>query len=202
MMNKTTWISALALVISTAALGGCREPRAPLAAVPVAPVLADQAARLAPPPVASCATPAPADPAKTAPVARADKADTKTKRASSSAAKLEVKRLVFAEGIKNREPVAAKTSFSPDEARKIYAFVEVENPGAEESEVTVSFEPPGGGAAKGLVTLDVGPSRRWRTWAFTRGATTAGSWTAVVRGPQGEELARAPFEVTQGADWP
>jgi hypothetical protein len=74
--------------------------------------------------------------------------------------------------------------------------VEVENPEAEESEITVTFEPPGGGDARGNVTLDVGASRRWRTWAYTRGARSAGAWTAVVRGPGGEELARAPFEVT------
>lgn len=186
-MKTTTLIPALALILSTAALGGCREPRPAQAVMPIAPVLAEQASRLAPTPAASCATPAAQPPAAQAKAPRASK---------PAAVELKVKRLLFAEAIEGREPVGAKSSFNAKDVKRVYAFVEVENPGAEESEITVTFEPPGGGAAKGHVSLDVGASRRWRTWAFTRGASTPGSWTAVVRGPRGEELARAPFEVT------
>lgn len=192
-MKTATLIPALALILSTAMLGGCREPRPAQAAMPIAPVLAEQASRLAPAPAASCATPAPA---AQAPAAQAKQAAKAPRASKPAAVELKVKRLLFAEAIQGREPVEARSSFSAKDAKRVYAFVEVENPGAEESEITVSFEPPGGGAAKGQVSLDVGASRRWRTWAFTRGASTPGSWTAVVRGPRGEELARAPFEVT------
>lgn len=195
-MNTTTWIPALALMLSTTALGGCRDPRPTQAAMPMAPALTEQTSRLAPTPPASCATPAPAAQAPAAQARRDDPA-VKAPRASKPAAvELKVKRLLLAEAIEGREPVEAKSSFNAKDAKRVYAFVEVENPGAEESEITVTFEPPGGAAAKGHVSLDVGASRRWRTWAFTRGASTPGSWTAVVRGPRGEELARAPFEVT------
>ncbi|KYF68054.1 DUF2914 domain-containing protein, partial [Sorangium cellulosum] len=112
------------------------------------------------------------------------------------AAELKVKRLVIAEGVKDREPVAPGTTFRAPETERLYAFVELENRSDVEGEVTVSFVPPDGGAPVGNVTLGVGPSPRWRTWAFTRGARRAGEWTAVVRSETGEELARAPFEVT------
>ncbi len=78
----------------------------------------------------------------------------------------------------------------------MYAFVEIENKGGAPAEIVVEFEPPGGGAPHGDVTLAVGPAPRWRTWAYTRTASTAGSWTAVVKNKKGEVLARAPFEVT------
>jgi predicted ATPase len=107
-----------------------------------------------------------------------------------------VKRLVVADGIAGREPVGAKASFRAADSERIYAFVEVENATGEDAEITVAFEPPGGGAAKGNVPLAVGSSPRWRTWAFTRAARSAGVWTAVVRAPGGDVLARAPFEIT------
>jgi hypothetical protein len=111
-------------------------------------------------------------------------------------AKLQVKRLVLAQGIKDREPVEPSTSFEGPEAERVYAFVEVENLSDHEGEITVAFIPPGGGAAIGNVTLEVGSSPRWRTWAYTRGARKAGEWTAVVRSETGEVLAREAFEVT------
>ena len=77
--------------------------------------------------------------------------------------------------------------------RSIYAFVELENKEATESEITVSFEAPDGRSATGNVKLDVGAEPRWRTWAYTRAARTAGSWTAIVKNRRGDVLARAPF---------
>ncbi|APR83706.1 Hypothetical protein A7982_09055 [Minicystis rosea] len=108
---------------------------------------------------------------------------------------LSVKRLVLAQGVKNREPIDEGTSFK-SEGGKIYAYVEVENRGHGPGEIVVEFEPPGGGAPHGDVTLAVGPSARWRTWAYTRTAKTPGAWTAVIKNRKGDVLARAPFEVT------
>lgn len=206
MKTTTTKLSALLLLLLTTATSiGCGEARSPHAATearPVAPAATEQAAQVAPPaaPATACPTP-PAAPEKTsaapakAATASAEPASKPQKRASAPA-KLKVKRLLLTEKIENREPVDPRDSFEAGESGRIYAFIELENPAAEESEVTVTFEPPGGGASHGNVTLDVGASRRWRTWAYTRAARSAGAWTAVVRGPSGEELARAPFDVT------
>jgi hypothetical protein len=105
-----------------------------------------------------------------------------------------VKRFVLAGAVKDREPVDAGTTFNG--SRKVYAFVEIENRGGAPAEIVVEFQPPGGGAPRGDVTLAVGPAPRWRTWAYTRTASTPGSWTAVVKNRKGDVLARAPFEVT------
>ncbi len=114
-------------------------------------------------------------------------------RSNKVASHFSIKRLVVAEGVKDHEPVRAGTFFTGD--KKIYAFVEVENPGKEEGEIVVSFEPPDGSAPRGDVTLNVGATPRYRTWAYTRGVRQAGTWVAVVKNRRGEELGRAPFDV-------
>jgi len=149
----------------------------------------------APTPAPLAATP-PACP--TAPKAEPAQVSTKAAHPKAKAAqgKLVIKRLVLAEAVKGREPVGAATTFKADEINKIYAFVEVENKDQLPGEIHVSFEPKGGGEHRGDIQLSVGESPRWRTWAYTRTARKPGEWSAVVRGPGGEELARAPFEIT------
>jgi hypothetical protein len=142
-------------------------------------------------PVASAAPACPAPPV----TAVAPRPPEPRKAELGGDARLAVRRLVLTEGVKNREPVDAATRFKSD-AKRIYAFVEVENKDRAPGEIVVEFEPPGGGAPHGDVTLPVGASPRWRTWAYTRTAHVAGSWTAVVKNRKGEVLARAPFEVT------
>ncbi|WP_437734820.1 DUF2914 domain-containing protein [Sorangium sp. So ce1335] len=192
------WMMFLAL--GTVSLAGCGErhdarPPAPSAAAnPAAtqcpePVAA--AAAPASPPAATLMAPAPAP----APGVAAGE-ERREREKARGAAELKVKRLVVAAGVKDREPVEPGTTFRAPETERVYAFVELENRSDVEGEVTVSFVPPDGGAPVGNVTLGVGPSPRWRTWAFTRGARRVGEWTAVVRSETGEELARAPFEVT------
>ncbi len=177
----------MVLILGTAALAGCTpragasptsqaEPALPTPAAapapaPAAPAVATSAALAAPPPAA---------PAPRQTTLGADD-------------KLAVKRLVIARSVKNREPLDPGITFKGD---RVYAFVEVENRGHAPAEIVVEFEPPGGGAPHGDVTLAVGPAARWRTWAYTRTASTAGSWTAIVKNRKGEVLARAPFEVT------
>jgi hypothetical protein len=187
---KTQTIRAMVLVLGATVLAGCGEraevratsltERAPAAATTVAAVAA---------PSAPTASPAPA-------IAEPPRPVPEPRRATLGADdKLSVKRLVIAAGIKDREPVGAGTTFKSD-AHRVYAFVEVENRGGGPAEVVVEFEPPGGGAPHGDVKLSVGPAPRWRTWAYTRTAGTAGSWTVVVKNRKGDVLARAPFDVT------
>jgi hypothetical protein len=106
-----------------------------------------------------------------------------------------VKKLVIAKGVQNRQPVDEGETFSADDLDKLYAYVEVENTDAHEGDIVVAFEPPEG-PAQGNVTLAVGPSPRWRTWAYTRSAHKLGTWNAVVKTTEGKVLARTPFEIT------
>lgn len=122
---------------------------------------------------------------------KAGEGSSATQRSTSSRS-LEVKRLVFARGIDGHEPQDAATAFSSKEDR-VYAFVELANPGAEDN-IDVVFQPPSGAAF--TVPLKVGSSARFRTWAFTRRAHEAGEWTVVVRAAGNKVLARQSFTVT------
>jgi hypothetical protein len=116
------------------------------------------------------------------------------KKSAAAASDLRVRKLVVARGVDNREPVGASESFKKGEFEKIYAYLEVDSP--DDGEIVVSFEPPSAKAAKGNVTLEVGRSPRWRTWAFSRGINETGRWAAVARSSDGRELAREEFDVT------
>jgi len=115
--------------------------------------------------------------------------------APRSATDLRIRRLVVAEGVEGREPVAPRRTFARGELERVYAFVEVENPERLPGDVVVSFE-PADGPAIGNVPLAVGAAPRWRTWAFSRAVDRPGEWTAVVRDGEGRVLAREPFTVT------
>ena len=82
----------------------------------------------------------------------------------------------------------------PPPGPRLFAFVDVANPEKAQGEITVEFQPPKG-SARGNVTLKVGESERYRTWAFTRLAKDPGSWRAVVKNDRGEILAEESFEV-------
>jgi hypothetical protein len=107
---------------------------------------------------------------------------------------LRVERLVVARGVVNREPQGTGTLFAADEKR-LYAFVEVDNPQHAASDLELQFVDPSG-KAQPPVDLAVGESPRWRTWAFTRRAHALGTWKAVVRDDRGHVLASTEFEVT------
>lgn len=189
MNTRMTW--ALSLVTLT--LMGCGERNAPPVTQPHAAATATTTPSAPSTTVAAAPTTAPAVTAASLPPAPAKAAPAKVVVAD---AKLSVKRLVVARGVKGHEPIDAGSSFSAKDAGKIYAFIEVENEDRAPSEITVSFEPPGGGASRGNVKLAVGGEPRWRTWAFTRTARDVGAWTAVVKDHRGSVIARAPFEIT------
>jgi hypothetical protein len=98
-----------------------------------------------------------------------------------------------ARGVVNREPLGADTTFAPDEKR-LYAFVEVDNPERAPGDVKVQFVEPDG-TSEPPVDLAVGESPRWRTWAFTRHVRAPGTWKAIVRDERGHVLASTEFKV-------
>ncbi len=123
-----------------------------------------------------------------------------------STAGVRVVRMVLARGVerteKHRVPVEPGTAFDAD-GRRIYVYLEVDNPDETAGTISVSWLPPNGRREIGRVSVDVKASKRWRTWSYNRFINTPGIWHAVVRNPGGEVIARAPFEmraVSQGVN--
>lgn len=193
---STRWTTVAAVVLgATTMMAGCgqrsgvratAQADAPVATAPAAvtPVTSASAA-------AACPTQAPPTPVGAMEPVKPEP----RKAALGGDERLTIRRLTLAHGVRNREPVDPGGAFKVGSG-KIYAFVEIDNRGRAPGEIVVEFEPPGGGAPHGDVTLAVGPAARWRTWAYTRTAQTPGSWTALVKNHKGDVLARAPFEVT------
>lgn len=185
------------------ALGGCSSKKTspsssssveakPTASVPAA---CAPAAESAPVVAVSTTVPPPAIVATNAPVEKRVEPARPTKVLADGSS-LKVKKLVLATDVKrpSREPEGVATSFKQGEFKKIYAYVEVANPG-DESEIVVRFEPPSDKPAAGQVKLSVGTSPRWRTWAKARSLDEKGEWTAVVSTTSGKELAREKFVI-------
>lgn len=132
---------------------------------------------------------------ESAEVASSKGSKVKNSKDAVDGAPLSLKRIQFAEAIKDREPVDPEETFSMTNTGKLYAFLELSNQSEEEEKVTVTFVPPMGGATK--VTLDVGPQKRWRTWALRKAVSAPGTWRVVVRDSHGKELGSRTFEVTE-----
>jgi len=160
--------------------------------VPVATGCVAPAATVADAPAATSVPLAKADPAKAA----VQPVKTSSDKAKADGSALTVKRLVISTGVDRgtRRPSGEATSFTKGAFEKLYAFVEVENPG-DEADIVVSFDPPSDKAERGNIELSVGRSPTWRTWGFSRAFDEAGTWTAIVRTRSGKELARTEFEV-------
>ena len=107
---------------------------------------------------------------------------------------IRVRRLVVSTGVRGHEPIGATNFIEVGAQRRVYAFVEAVNETDEDIALDVTFE-PAEGESTGHVTLDIPPTRRFRTWAYTRHIYTAGRWEIVVRGPDGRVIGRRPFEV-------
>lgn len=107
---------------------------------------------------------------------------------------IRVRRLVVSTGVRGHEPIGATNTIEVGAQRRVYAFVEAVNETDELIALDVTFE-PAEGESTGHVSLDIPPTRRFRTWAYTRHIYTAGSWEIVVRAPDGRVIARRPFEV-------
>lgn len=185
-MKRTLTISIFALLVSACSEAEVSEP--------------PQAEAPAPPPVAApTATEpeAPREPAAPA-VKKSEGPKVTVERRDEPEvnldAELTIKRLVIAEGVKDREPVGAGDSFTVSDDR-IYAFVEIGNAERAPSQIFVSFVREGE-RERGRIPLRIGASPRWRTWAYTRLVDQPGTWQAIVRDARGREIGRADFEVT------
>jgi hypothetical protein len=186
-MRRIGWVLSLSLVAAVTACGGTKassEAKTTPAVCPPPAVVATTA-------VASSAVPAVA--VSSATIVPSVAVATTTSPAEKRAQKLSVTRLSIARDVKGHEPVDVGTRFDSKEPR-LYAFIDVANPEKAVGEVTVEFQPPKG-SARGNVTLKVGESERYRTWAFTRLAKDPGQWKAVVKNERGEVLAEESFEV-------
>lgn len=200
-MNKLQAIRFCSVLVLGGLIAGCghrseNNGNKPQPLTPAACVSPPAEAAKAPSAAATLAAPT-GTPAVASPKAE-DKPAAKPVKVAVKDAPIRVRRLVVAEGVERgtREPVRPAATFKASSVDKLYAFVEVENPEKGESEVFVTFEPQDNTASQGQVSLRVGASPRWRTWAYTRGVKKAGSWAAVVRSKDGTVLARTPFEVT------
>ncbi len=194
------------VLLSTVLLAGCNERRATSELSRVVPTIRVVSRAEAPrSPVVerdvSNAAVVPASTSKTV-SATADRRAARGDEPRSAAAhpgasgEPQVKRLVIARDVdrKARKPEGVAGSFSLGDFEKLYAFVEVDSRDGD-SEIHVSFDPPGGAAPKGSIPLKVGESPRFRTWASTRAIDKRGVWTAIVTDASGHELARESFLV-------
>ncbi len=124
--------------------------------------------------------------------------DTTTPAGTATAAAapaIRVARVVMARGVTRRGVTGEATSF-PARSGRVYAWLEIENPGRIETTVVVAWQRPGRTTAPNRgATLAVPAQRRYHTFAFVVPAEP-GTWTAVVRSADGTELARQTFEIT------
>jgi hypothetical protein len=161
------------------------EPSVDSAATPVTPKLGEATRQMA---AASAA----------APVRSMTSAASPTRSLADATTPARVRRLVVTNGVEKREPLATEALTLGN--GPVYAFVELENAAIDEQSIIVTFE-RSGQPAVGHVKLAVpGTSPRFRTWGLTRQIREAGTWEAVVRSPEGRELARTAFEVIRSPD--
>ena len=198
LMKLALNLSVVTLLSSLVAVAGCSEhdkkaaPAAVTTSIEAPASTAGTTHAAATPETTAVVTPA---------VVKSDSAGSKSstepkaKATKGDSSAMSVKRLVVARGVLGREPKDPGTAFWKGDFDRLYAFVEVANPQKQESHIVVTFVPPAGKAAKGNVSLAVGASPRWRTWATSRAVDEKGTWTAVVSTDDGRELAREPFEI-------
>jgi hypothetical protein len=136
-----------------------------------------------------------ARPSDFAPEKRNAKSTTEEKALASD--KVAVRRLVVTHAVKEREPIAPAELVT---GTPVLAFVELSNADEVERNVVVTFEREGRPAV-GHVKLRVpASSSRFRTWARTHNLSEAGTWEAVIRGEDGKELGRQPFDLLEMLD--
>ena len=99
---------------------------------------------------------------------------------------------VIALSVEKRVPVDAAERFTV--GQKVWAWVSVKNLG-EASNLTMLWKHDG--KVKSRVTLEVGTSKRWRTWSRrTMRAKDTGAWTVEVLDASGQLIETIPFEMT------
>ncbi|MFO0682653.1 MAG: hypothetical protein U0234_11405 [Sandaracinus sp.] len=193
--GRIGWMIVAALVGGLAGCGTSASEATTAAPERETPAAATRPVEHAEPSVALTTVTAPTTPSRTSTLVAPAPSPSPSPRTSE----LRVRRMQVTSGIEGREPVDHPSSFGPDDGR-VYAFVELSNPGDSPRELVVSFEH--GTRATGLVTLEV-PAHmpRYRTWAWTEGVHHAPhgdapeTWTAVIRDEAGDEIATDTFTV-------
>lgn len=110
-----------------------------------------------------------------------------------AAAEVTVKRFQLASAVEAREPRDERDTFKGDE--KIFAFVELANAEGAPYAFRVHWEPAQGPASPYGVELHVKTAPRFRTWSWTAIPREPGSYRAVLRTLDGEEIASRPFTI-------
>jgi hypothetical protein len=107
----------------------------------------------------------------------------------------EVKRLVIARGVTDREPTPLVDGHTDE---PVTAFLELANETEADTNVLITFEHESGRKV-GFIELSVpGSHSRYRTWGRTKHIKTPGTWTAIVSSENGKELAREEFAIASG----
>ena len=107
---------------------------------------------------------------------------------------ISLNRAVAAREIQNREPLNTEGPFTAD-GERLYIYLDVCNPTGEHQELTVTMHHLDRDRQV-TQTVDVGPSRRWRTWVYHRmRSSQAGDWRVEVRAPDGSLLSEMSFQV-------
>ena len=109
---------------------------------------------------------------------------------------LVISRLVFSRGVEGRQPV--EPDFAPKaDGRRLYAYLELFNKG-EQQELSLTWLRAG--KPFHTVSLNVGRSPHWRTWAYlTLSKGMTGPWAIEVRAETGELLMAMPLLVSEDA---
>lgn len=108
-------------------------------------------------------------------------------------------RIAMASGVEDRQPVGVSTTFAAGANERLYVYLEGINTSGAAADLTVSFSREGGDGEVGGVRVNLPTTterRAWRTWAFTRQTSRAGTWTAHVRNADGVEVGSTTFAIT------
>ena len=113
-----------------------------------------------------------------------------------SAAPLELVKFQFTSGVEDRKPVDDLERAKPNQ--RVWAYLTVRNPSSDERCVTVEFRL--NGKRRSRVSLSVGSSPHWRTWARTNVAATdaPGHLNVVVVDDLKNKLAKRRLPIAAG----
>jgi len=153
----------------------------------------EQAVALAPPTTRAAAARTPAPQAETTANVPRDAAEMDLP-SSPVIAPAFVRRAALARQVVDREPVDPTTTFSAN-GEPLYAFFAFTNPSNEDLDIQVRFVRPNGSSIPAITLHVPASARRFRSWAYTRGAQRPGVWTAVAETSDGTEIARLPFTI-------
>jgi hypothetical protein len=105
---------------------------------------------------------------------------------------LEIQKLVFTSGVKNKAPIDKLAAAEP--GQRVYAHLTVRNRGRDARPVTLVFRV--NGEARSSVDLRVDTSWSYRTWAYvTLRATDRGELSVDVQGEDGDVIGSAQIPI-------